>query len=541
MKSYRSTKLVFTRHLISKLLLFSFAVVCLGLSGSAFAYDGPWPKLFDYCLSPCQYGSVYTPRINPIGFYDPAVDHLRNQLAPVPKPGSYLVWNNLRITALYDRVLQQERPLGVHLSNYTYPLGNNPNLENRDPQALSKTINYLSDLPAQGSVPNSQGRLDYVFMDFEPSWETIQNDNVAEAVNQVRNHPNPRINQAKIGCYHYFPCSTLPWRPYPGQNTPAEQQKVNNSYLNTGLNVAQPSLYPYEAYEVHSWSSHWGSNICPNARAALFWGPLAMLSEAKKSLPAGHELIPYINNMVQYTTDEYHVDPPTKEDNAASLKHYRLRGVDGYHEFRTYSHEMADGSPCDYDYDEDQNDEYRGDMLEAWTSLDWLFAAGDMPQILNLETNKTSGLQWSGVTTERGVAVLVSNLGNSTVWFDMPDVGPYNNELIDGFNIAPGTHRLEMYMLPIPGDANGDGYIDSDDAAILAQHWLQDTGVTWAMGDFNYDGVVNDIDATLLAANWNPQSTSVPEPSTACILLGVLGGLLILNRKVSRSSQRLNG
>ena len=95
---------------------------------------------------------------------------------------------------------------------------------------------------------------------------------------------------------------------------------------------------------------------------------------------------------------------------------------------------MEDGTPSTYD-----NDEYRGDMLEAWTSLDWLYAGDNQSQILNLETDKTGGLQWSGTISDQGVAVLVSNLGNDTVWFDMPDVGQYNDQMIDGFDIAPGT------------------------------------------------------------------------------------------------------
>ena len=289
-------------------------------------------------------------------------------------------------------------------------------------------------------------------MDLETSWASITNANVAEAVNQVRAHSNPRINQAKVGNYNYFPCSELPWLPYPSQNSSGRQQTVNGSYDSTGVNVAMPSLYPYEHYEVHADSTVWGSQIAPNKRSALFWAPLAKLSETKKCLPAGHELIPYMNNMVQYTDDGYHADPPTKEDCAALLQHTRLRGADGYYIWRTCAFEMEDGTPYTYD-----NDEYRGDMLTAWTDLDWLYSGTSQPQILNLETDKLSGLQWSATTTDQGVAVLVSNLGNSSVWFDMPDVGQYNDNLIDGFEIAPGTHHLETYRLaddPLESNSN---------------------------------------------------------------------------------------
>ena len=444
-------------------------ILCLACTCTALGYDGPWPKFFDYTVGPAHYGTTAhdcSEGINRYGFYSPATDPLRNLITPVPRPGAYLPWDHEQITTCYDRVLQQERPLTINLNSYTFPLGDNPNAENRDPQALSKTMDYLSGLPAQASIPNSEGRLDYVLMDLEPSWQSTANANVAEAVNQVRAHSNPRINQAKVGNYNYFPCSTLPWLPYPYQNSSSRQQMVNGAYDSTGVNVAMPSLYPYEYYEVHTRSSSWGSQVAPNKRSALFWAPLAKLSETKKSLPAGHELIPYMNNMVQYTDDSYHADPPTKEDCAALLQHTRLRGADGYYIWRTYAFEMEDGTPYSYD-----NDEYRGDMLNAWTSLDWLYAGTSQPQILNLETDKLSGLQWSTTVTDQGVAVLVSNMGNSSVWFDMPDVGAYNNHLIDGFEIAPGTHRLETYhpyyTPPGPGPVATGIYSENVTAPVL--------------------------------------------------------------------------
>ena len=415
--------------------------LCLAWTCTVFAYDGPWPTIFDWNVAPSAYGSYYNPSMDQYGFHDPITDPLRNRITPVPWPGMYFVWDDSRIFTCYDKVLEQQRPLAIYLDAGTFPLGNNPNATNKDPQALSKTMNYLSGLPAQSGAPNSQGRLDYVFMDFEPRWESIIDDNVAEAVRQVRNHPNPRINQAKLGNYDYYPCNDFSWIWYPGSTTPA-----NASYFNTGVNVAQPSLYPNEVNERHTDAGLWGSNVAPNKRSALFWGPLAKLSAVKKQLPAGHELIPYINNMVQYNDDPYRADPPTREDNAASLQHYRLRGADSYYVWRTMTLEMEDGTPCTYNYTQQQNDEYRGDMLEAWTNLDWLFAGGGSSQILNLETDKTGGLQWSGTVTDRGVAVLVSNLGNDTTWFDMPDVGSYNDQLVDGFNIDPGTHRLEVFQ-----------------------------------------------------------------------------------------------
>ncbi|MBN2023367.1 MAG: hypothetical protein JW809_11315 [Pirellulales bacterium] len=88
----------------------------------------------------------------------------------------------------------------------------------------------------------------------------------------------------------------------------------------------------------------------------------------------------------------------------------------------------------------------------------------------------------------------------------------------------PGV--AEISPLP-PGDANGDGLVDKADASILAAHWLQGAGAAWGDGDFNRDGAVDDLDLAILAANWQPGpgGTSVPEPSVAVLLAGVLAAL----------------
>ncbi len=434
------------------LMVFSVLVFC---SSGAYAYDGPSPKIFDFCVSPDHYGTWLSPGLDEYGFYDPVQDPLRNLITPVPRPGSYTDWDDSRITTLYDRVLASRRPLAIYLGPFTWPLGNNSEYENKDPQALSKSMNYLSNLISPTGEP---GRLDYVFMDFEPVWTSTVNDNVAETVNQVRSHANPSINQAKVGNYDYFPCSTVSWGKSPTDNV-LRQQKANSSYSSTGVNVAMPALYPWEWYEVHTDSNKWGSNVAPNERSALFWAPLEKLSETKRQLPAGHELIPYVNDMVQYIDDNYHADPPTKEDNAASLQHYRLRGADGYYVWETYSrHEMEDGSVCTYDYGLEGNYLYRDDMLEAWTSLDWLFDGATSKSILNLDTNKTSGFQWSAVETNRGGAVLLSNLGNSSIYFASSELQTAgmsqkcldNLGLGSGLSVSAGDHLLLMTEPPSP-------------------------------------------------------------------------------------------
>ncbi|MBN2217717.1 MAG: PEP-CTERM sorting domain-containing protein [Pirellulales bacterium] len=86
----------------------------------------------------------------------------------------------------------------------------------------------------------------------------------------------------------------------------------------------------------------------------------------------------------------------------------------------------------------------------------------------------------------------------------------------------------------IPGDTNGDNYVDETDAATLGAHWGQAGGRT--EGDFNNDGFINAADAAILAANWSPSpipesiastGASVPEPGTIAMLAyGLMVGLI---------------
>ena len=81
---------------------------------------------------------------------------------------------------------------------------------------------------------------------------------------------------------------------------------------------------------------------------------------------------------------------------------------------------------------------------------------------------------------------------------------------------------IDYQALIIPGDANYDGIVDDNDAAVLALNWQSGPDAAWAMGDFNADGWVNDSDATILAPNWQAgvlQTTSVPEPGGIVLLL----------------------
>ena len=106
----------------------------------------------------------------------------------------------------------------------------------------------------------------------------------------------------------------------------------------------------------------------------------------------------------------------------------------------------------------------------------------------------------------------------------------WSEELSDADVMDVYLYGVTGDLLPsIPGDADRNGEVNADDAAVLSENWLAG-GANWLMGDFNRDGIVNDSDAVLMAANWGKTAASaaVPEPSAVCILLGVLISLALL-------------
>lgn len=77
-----------------------------------------------------------------------------------------------------------------------------------------------------------------------------------------------------------------------------------------------------------------------------------------------------------------------------------------------------------------------------------------------------------------------------------------------------------------PGDANGDGQVDSQDLNAVGLNWQLD-GKVWVDGDFNGDGTVDAGDLNLLALHWQSGSnevanSAVPEPSTNVMMLAIL-------------------
>lgn len=339
---------------------------------------------------------------------------------PVPHPGHDWSANNSVYTNLYSQLNAQGRPMALMLQPDTNPLDGSV-----DPNALSTVMNY---------VP----RLDFVFADLE---DANQNAQMTAIINQVRSNPNPAINGAYIGNYNNYAGATDNSAVWPGQMDRSAQSAF---YLSSGMNVSMPPAYPYEYYANHTNVSAWGaSNVSPNTRSALFWAPLEKVSNAKRNLPAGHLLMPWTARFIDIQDSEGYFAPiPPPEDVIAMIQHIRLRGADGY--FRLVSIDSNDPAHV---FDPVENARDRLDMLNAWHSLDGVFANGGTPRILNLDTNKVGGLEWSGVQAGNEVAILISNLGNSTSRILLPDIEglPQYSDYVAG-----GQHLLHIYSVPEP-------------------------------------------------------------------------------------------
>ncbi len=74
---------------------------------------------------------------------------------------------------------------------------------------------------------------------------------------------------------------------------------------------------------------------------------------------------------------------------------------------------------------------------------------------------------------------------------------------------------------PLPGDLNGDGYVNSSDLDVVRANWGRtvpqgDLG----MGDPSGDGIVGGADLDIIRANWGAGArVSVPEPCSALLLI----------------------
>lgn len=310
-------------------------------------------------------------------------------------------------------------------------------LQLRDTEAVDELAQVLDWMDEEDI------KLDYVFI----GWDDNSHESYDGVLNLVRGNPNPLVSQASIGKYsqHAGPLALS------GPHRSQSNRSVNHKdYLkspslypdSTGLNVSQPQAYPYEYYEAHTTVNRWGDFISPNRRSALFWAPLERVSVAKRNLPEGHQLIPYVSDFIPW--DGYNAPPPTEEDRRALLQHLRLRGADGYMAFYGDNPEGVG------------REKMESDFASAWSELDPFFELPGTPEVLELGTNKTSGLEYSAVRKGNRILALATNLSGAAASIDftsyrgLPDKSPV---------IPAGEHRLLQYMSTQPMDDDFQQYV----------------------------------------------------------------------------------
>ena len=148
----------------------------------------------------------------------------------------------------------------------------------------------------------------------------------------------------------------------------------------------------------------------------------------------------------------------------------------------------------------------------VWT-LDLHNGAGSS-EVLQLISRDVGGDGW---LTDVYETSLGTDIESTIVHLDFGDGWAYIDDIV-----------VDLQM----GDIN---YMDDDEATMMAVNWGKQ-GYAWMPGDFNGDGWVNSTDASILAANWlqmppvtvSGSSAAVPEPSAAACLLGMASVLCLI-------------
>jgi hypothetical protein len=346
---------------------------------------------------------------------------------PVPHAGHDWGASHPYVQGLYDDLDAADSYLGIMLQNDTAPWDGT-----KDPDALSTVIDYLDD---EGYT------FHFCFADFEGGGHTRVQNNIDEMCDEVRNHANSDINSARIANYAYYAGEYDYSHPYPSQ---ADRSDIHDYYVTSELDVSMPHCYPYEYYSQHTSSYTWGSNVSPNKRSALFWAPLERHSVAKRNLPSGHLLIPWINGFVAWSG--YDAPEPPEADRQSLLKHMRLRGADGYYHLTSGITGLS-------------HDDHRAECLEAWQSLDDFFSITGSSEILNLETDKTGGVEWSGMRRDTRIVAIVSNLSGSAASVDFPK---YSGMPASSPSVPNNSHLTLQYLTTPRTLDDMESYNDTD-------------------------------------------------------------------------------
>jgi hypothetical protein len=420
-------------------------------------------------------GGVAQAQTNPGVFFD--FNNVRNatnattpEYTPMPHMGHDQAANSATYQNLFTSQIAAGKPTALYFRNDTVPING------------STTLGSTKGKYTLNTVLGWATQLDWVLGDIERG-EVSDEQEMTEIVDVIRADSDPDINDAYIGNYDYFAGTNGAYMTFPGNQDTTVQ---HNIYINSGVNVSQPAIYPYSYYMRHSQEfTTWPvGQRTPNQRAALLWAPLEKFSTAKRNLPAGHKLVPYTSVWLPMTTTtggRYDSVIPEKADAWALIQHCRLRGADGIFDFRaSFDREgtWPDGADWIPDTSWLQNyseDQYRIDIVDKWNDLDSVFTSAIRTNLnadTDYSTDKATGLYWSGVRSVNTLKILVSNLSGASTTLSLTPTGYTTAQGIPAAttSVANNTHTFFTYTIT---NLLTNGNFNTD-----ASGWLLRTGTT---------------------------------------------------------------
>jgi len=120
---------------------------------------------------------------------------------------------------------------------------------------------------------------------------------------------------------------------------------------------------------------------------------------------------------------------------------------------------------------------------------------------------KSAAFSIQGGASNPGVSIPPTNIiGAYNTTFRLPTDRKSGDYLLFANSLYGGeaASRITGFSIKLPGDANGDGFVDVSDFAILAASWFKSLGQTGydARADFTGNGFVDVSDFSILAGNW---------------------------------------
>jgi autotransporter-associated beta strand protein len=114
------------------------------------------------------------------------------------------------------------------------------------------------------------------------------------------------------------------------------------------------------------------------------------------------------------------------------------------------------------------------------------------------------------------------------VWGAVGSGAAFTSPLITG----AGLLQVSTFVAPIPGDFNGDGFVDGADLTVWSGNFGA-TGVGTAEGDADGDGLVDGADFLIWQQNFTSPvgAAAVPEPATLALVSVALATLVGVRRR----------